>query len=189
MEKFLLRHVENELADHIPGDDPRARRFRQDLARLNALAMTDRAMARALLKNSGDAVPRELVDLGAGDGTFMLRVAQRLAPRWRDVTVKLVDQQDIVSAQVRNSFAALHWNIQTITADVFEFLQDDAVERGYHHSKWFPASFHCRAFGSLAWPGGKKDEALCRLRAKANALCTRGEPLRLGLGLWRRDSP
>src|SRR4029077_3120121 len=68
-------------------------------------------------------------------------------------------------------------------------LQDDAVERGYHHSKWFPASFHCRAFGSLAWPGGKKDEALCRLRAKANALCARGEPLRLGLGLWRRDSP
>jgi hypothetical protein len=123
MEKFLLRHVENELADHIPGDDPRARRFRQDLSRLNAFAMTHRAMARALLTNYGDVVPRELVDLGAGDGTFMLRVAQRLAPRWRDVTVKLVDQQDIVSAQVRNSFAALHWNIQTIRADVFEFLQ------------------------------------------------------------------
>ena len=122
MEKFLRRNVEPELADHIPGDDPSARRFRRDLSRLNAFAMTDRAMGRVLLKHSGEVVPRELIDLGAGDGTFMLRVAQRLAPRWRDVTVMLVDQQDIVSAHVRNSFAALHWNLQTITADVFEFL-------------------------------------------------------------------
>ena len=119
----MLRNVEPELADHIPGDDPRARRFRRDLSRLNAFAMTDRSMARGLLKHSGDVVPRELIDLGAGDGTFMLRVAQRLAPRWRGVTIKLVDQQDIVSDPVRNSFAALHWNLQTIAADVFEFLQ------------------------------------------------------------------
>ena len=96
--EFLLRTVEPELADHIPGGDPSALRFRRDLSRLNAFAMTDRAMARALLEHSGDLVPRELVDLGAGDGTFMRRVAQSLAPRWRDVTVKLVDQQDIVSA-------------------------------------------------------------------------------------------
>jgi len=120
----LLRIVEPELADHIPGDDPRARRFRRDLSRLNAFAMTDRAMARALLKHCGDVVPRELVDLGAGDGTFMLRAAERLTPKWRDVTVKLVDQQDIVSARVRDRFAALHWNVQTIAADVFEFLQE-----------------------------------------------------------------
>lgn len=120
----MLRIVEPELADHIPGDDPRARRFRRDLSRLNAFAMTDRAMARALLKHCGDVVPRELVDLGAGDGTFMLRAAERLTPKWRDLTVKLVDQQDIVSAQVRDRFAALHWNVQTIAADVFEFLQE-----------------------------------------------------------------
>ena len=120
----MLRIVEPELADHIPGDDPRARRFRRDLSRLNAFAMTDRAMARALLKHCGDVVPRELVDLGAGDGTFMLRAAERLTPKWRDVTVKLVDQQDIVSVRVRDRFAALHWNVQTIAADVFEFLQE-----------------------------------------------------------------
>jgi len=48
MEKFVLRNVEPELADHIPGDDPRARRFRRDLSRLNAFTMTDRIMARTL---------------------------------------------------------------------------------------------------------------------------------------------
>lgn len=154
MEKFLLRTVEPELADHIPGGDPSARRFRRDLSRLNAFAMTDRAMARALLKHSGDLVPRELVDLGAGDGTFMLRVAQRLAPRWRDVTVKLVDQQDIVSAHVRSSFAALHWDIQTITADVFEFLQkmqssvDIITANGFLHH--FTAEHLARLLGLAA---------------------------------------
>src|SRR5215468_3264820 len=154
MEKFLLRHVENELADHIPGDDPRARRFRRDLSRLNAFAMTDRAMARALLKHCGDVVPRELVDLGAGDGTFMLRVAERLAPKWPDVTVKLVDQQDIVSAQARDRFAALHWKVQTIAADVFEFLQkmpsnvDIITANGFLHH--FTAEHLTRLFGLAA---------------------------------------
>jgi hypothetical protein len=123
METFLRRIVEPELADHIPGDDARALRFRRDLSRLNALTMTDRLMAHMLMKHCGGMIPRELIDLGAGDGTFMLRVAQRLAPRWRNVTVKLVDQQDIVGAHVRDGFAALHWNIETISADVFEFLE------------------------------------------------------------------
>ena len=119
----MLRNVEPELADNIPGDDPRAIRFRKDLSRLNTFTMTDRVMARTLLKHWGSEAPNEIVDLGGGDGAFMLRVAQRLAPRWRDVTVMLVDQQDIVGGHVRNGFAALHWNIQTTRADVFEVLQ------------------------------------------------------------------
>ena len=154
MEKFVLRNVEPELADHIPGDDPRARRFRRDLSRLNAFTMTDRIMARTLLKHWGSVAPREIVDLGAGDGTFMLRVAQRLAPRWRDVTVKLVDQQDIVGAHVRNGFGALHWNIQTVAADVFELLQktqsnvDIVTANGFLHH--FTAERLTRLFGLAA---------------------------------------
>src|SRR5262245_31025108 len=154
MEKFLLRTVEPELADHIPGDDPRALRFRRDLSRLNALTMTDRVMARTLLKHWGSVAAREIIDLGGGDGTFMLGVAQRLAPRWRDVTVKLVDQQDIVGAHVRNGFAALQWDIQTVVADVFEFLQqtqstvDIVTANGFLHH--FTAERLTRLFGLAA---------------------------------------
>jgi hypothetical protein len=64
-----------------------------------------------------------VADLGTGDGTLMLSVAQRLAPRWRNVTVLLVDQQNIVSAATREGFAALHWNVETVAADVFDFLE------------------------------------------------------------------
>jgi methyltransferase family protein len=154
METFLLRSVEPELADHIPGDDPSALRFRRELSRLNALTMTDRVMARALLKHRGSAVPREIVDLGAGDGTFMLRVARRLAPRWRDVTVTLVDQQDIVGAHVRDGFSALHWNVRTIASDVFEFLEkaqpgvDVVTANGFLHH--FTAERLARLLGLAA---------------------------------------
>jgi hypothetical protein len=124
----LLRSVEPELADHLPADDPRAIRFRRDLRRLNAMVMNDRLVARVLAQACGDAVPCVVADLGTGDGTLMLRAARRLAPRWRDVTVLLVDQQDIVSAETRDGFAALHWNVQTVAADVFDFLERPGPE-------------------------------------------------------------
>lgn len=84
--------------------------------------MNDRLMARVLSRACGNEIPRTIVDLGTGDGTLTLRIAQRLAPRWKNVTVLLVDQQDIVSAQTRQGFAALQWNVRTATADVFDFL-------------------------------------------------------------------
>lgn len=119
----MHRSVELELADQIPGDDPRAIRFRRDLRRLNAMLMNDRLLARALMRACGDAVPRVVADLGAGNGTLMLSIAQRLAPRWQNVTALLVDQQDIVSAATCEGFSALNWNVQTVAADVFDFLE------------------------------------------------------------------
>jgi hypothetical protein len=63
-----------------------------------------------------------MVDLGSGDGQFMLQVARRLAPRWRDVSVVLLDQQNIVSQATRAGFAALGWRVEPTSADVFDFL-------------------------------------------------------------------
>lgn len=116
----LPRIVEPELADSLPADDLRAIRFRRDLRRLNALVMSDRVMAGALARACGGTPPRTVADLGTGDGTLMLRVAQRL--RWPGVSLILVDQQDIVSAETRAGFAALGWTVQVASGDVFDFL-------------------------------------------------------------------
>src|SRR5262249_23979567 len=103
------RRLEPELLDQLPADDPRAMRSRRDLKRVNAWMNNASHIARALLKHAGSEPPRTIVDLGSGDGQLALRVAQRLAPRWPNVTVILLDQQSIVSSATREGFAALQW--------------------------------------------------------------------------------
>ena len=64
-------------------------------------------MTRLLVAGFEGRAPRTLVELGAGDGTFMLALARRLAPRWRNVRVTLVDRQNIVTEQTCRAFEIL----------------------------------------------------------------------------------
>src|SRR5262245_44330587 len=118
----MPRRLEPELLDQLPADDPRAIRSRRDLRRVNAWMLNASRMAGALIKHAGPETPRTMLDLGSGDGQFMLQVARRLAPHWPDVTVTLLDQQNIVSSATREGFTALGWRVNTVSADVFEFL-------------------------------------------------------------------
>ena len=93
---LAARQVQREWLDELPADDPRAVRSRRDLFRVNTWMMQPGIMARALLAHHGPVAPRAILDLGSGDGTFMLRVAALLARRWRNVSVTMLDQQDIV---------------------------------------------------------------------------------------------
>ena len=116
------RAVEAEWLDQLPADDPRAIRSRADLEVINTWMLQAGIMARALMKHWGRGTPRTLIDLGAGDGTFMLRVARRLAPGWRNVTAILLDRQDIVTAETRAAFGALRWTVETVRGDVLDLL-------------------------------------------------------------------
>jgi len=118
----LPRRLEPEWLDHLPADDPRAKRSRRDLTRVNSFMGNAGRMADALLQHTAAETPRAIMDLGSGDGQFMLQVAQRLAPRWRDISVILLDQQNIVSQATRSGFAALGWRVEPTSADVFDFL-------------------------------------------------------------------
>ena len=101
------RCVEPEWLDTLEPDDARAVRSRRDLRRVNAWMLNSGVMAQALIAHWGEGMPRTLLDLGSGDGTFIYRVARRLAPRWPRVTVILLDQQDIVSAETRRASGRL----------------------------------------------------------------------------------
>jgi SAM-dependent methyltransferase len=118
----LVRRVEPELLDQLPADDPRAIRARRDLKRANAIILQHLVMAHTLLKYADGAQPRVLVDIGSGDGTFVLRVARRLARRWHNVHVILLDQQSIVSQETRDGFAALQWTVEPVAANVLDFF-------------------------------------------------------------------
>ncbi len=118
----MLRAIEPELLDQLPAGDSRAIRHRRDLKVINAVILQSGIMANALTERWTHNTPRTLLDLGSGDGTFMLSVARRLAGRWPNVTVTLLDQRNIVSNETRDAFAALNWKAQPIAADVFDYL-------------------------------------------------------------------
>ena len=118
----LNRRVDPELLDELPPEDPRARRSRQDLRRLNSLMGHAGIVARALACASGRAGIKRIVEIGAGDGGFSLSVACRLAPRFPGVSITLVDRQDIVNEETRRRFRDLGWNCEVARADVFDWL-------------------------------------------------------------------
>src|SRR5207245_1799201 len=67
--------------------------------------------------------PRRIVELGAGDGRFMLRVARLLSNDWPPVRASLLDRQSVVHPKTRSDFELLGWELETITADVFDWLK------------------------------------------------------------------
>ncbi len=121
----LSRHVEPEWLDVLAADDPRAQRSRGDLRRVNAVMRHAGLMARLLAARPEP--PRTLLDLGSGDGTLMLAVARRLTSRWSNVTVLLLDRQELVSPATRRRFTALGWRAEPVAADLIEYLDRNAT--------------------------------------------------------------
>jgi hypothetical protein len=108
-----------ELLDHLAPDDPSAVKSRLDLARINAVMRQGAIMTNLL---AGFPAPRRIVDLGGGDGRFMLGVAKRLAGRWPGVTVMIADRQAILSDETSAEFARLGWRCEVLAGDVFATL-------------------------------------------------------------------
>jgi hypothetical protein len=124
----MNRRVEPELLDELAASDPRAIRSRRDLRRVNAWMRNARIMAGALRSVFRSRPPHRLVELGAGDGTFLLRVAQELSPDFRGTTAVLLDRRDAVSPITRGAYEALGWQTEIITADVFDWLGETAAQ-------------------------------------------------------------
>ena len=113
------RHIQPEILDELPADDPRAIQSRRDLQKVNTFMGHPAMVARAL--GAASTPPRLVVELGAGDGTFLLRVAKRL--RHRPARARAACRSPpSLSAATRNEFAAAGWDVDTCESDVFEWL-------------------------------------------------------------------
>jgi hypothetical protein len=99
------RVVEPEWLDELPPADPRARRSRQDLVRINAL-MGNAGIVAGELRRIGSL--RSVSVLGAGDGVFMVKVMARVGAA--EARVILVDRHPL--------------NAGVLAADAFEWLAD-----------------------------------------------------------------
>jgi hypothetical protein len=123
----MKRIVEPELLDTLPPGDPRAARSRRDLRRVNAWMRNHTIMANALQSAVNGQSPKQIVELGAGDGHFLLRVAKKMAPHRPKVSVTLLDRQRNVLPATIATFTSLGWHAEAIVADVFDWPQVSAA--------------------------------------------------------------
>jgi len=118
----MIRCVQPEWLDVLSPDAPSAIASRRDLQQLNWW-MNHAAILRRALSNHGPQPPRQIVELGAGDGTFLLRLACQWPARNAAVHAVLVDRQNVVSADTRQAFNNLGWEVQVVQADALEWLE------------------------------------------------------------------
>jgi hypothetical protein len=119
----MERVVLPELLDVLPPQDQSALRSRRDLRRLNAWMGHARVLARILQKNLPNQSTRHIVELGAGDGHFLLSVARRLRGKWLGAQATLVDRLDALDPQTYQQFKNLGWNVRAEIAEASEWLR------------------------------------------------------------------
>jgi SAM-dependent methyltransferase len=124
--RTTTRTIVPELLDHLAPDSPSAQRSRRDLRRIHVVMGTLATLRRALMRLQFARPPQSILELGAGDGTLLLRLARIMAGRWPAVEVTLLDQHDLVSAQSRAAYQELGWRVSVLTTDILKWTRDPA---------------------------------------------------------------
>src|SRR5579862_9424387 len=101
------RCVRPEVLDVLAPEDPRALRSRRDLRRVHRVMRSVSALKQALSRLRLLAPPKSILELGAGDGTLLLRLAAAVKPRWAGVELTLLDRQSIVSVETIQNYRRL----------------------------------------------------------------------------------
>lgn len=119
----LPRVVLPETLDGLAEDDPRAIRSRLDLQRVHRIMRTVSIIVEAL--RNIEALHRagqfRMIELGAGDGTLMLRVARALGPIEAAVELTLLDRLALVDEETIAGYARVGWRVHVVTVDVLEW--------------------------------------------------------------------
>ena len=112
------RRVEAERLDALAPEDRGAQGSRRDLGRINSVTRHPALMAGLL----GPQRFGTILDLGAGDGLMLLKVARRLAHDSPGTRALLLDQHELLPKGYAAEFARLGWSAAPVAADVFDFL-------------------------------------------------------------------
>lgn len=119
-----VRQVFPEILDTLDPADPLAVGSRQDLRRINAI-MGHTGIVAETVRSSG---ANRILEIGAGDGAFFARVAHQLNHDYPPADAVLLDLQERPSSGVQDEFYKIGWNLESVRADVFDYLADPATE-------------------------------------------------------------
>ena len=169
----MLRQLQPELLDALPATDPQAIGSRRDLRLINAWMGNARLTAACLSDASRRAPPRRIVDLGAGDGTFLLQLTRHLPDLPPGIEILLVDRGDATDDTVVKELATLGFRPRVERSDALEWLQAARVEPG----TWVVANLFLHHFDAAPLR-----TLLAVVAEKASLLCA-CEPRRAALPL------
>ncbi|HSO44036.1 MAG TPA: class I SAM-dependent methyltransferase, partial [Rhodoferax sp.] len=136
---MMPRVVAAEALDGLPQDDPSAMRSRRDLRRVHRAMGTRQIILRALkaMKLTRlEAEPLRILEIGAGDGSLMLGVAQALDSTWPKVALTLLDRQALVTPATVASYQAVGWTVSTEVADVLDWAERDTDTQPGAPPRW-----------------------------------------------------
>jgi hypothetical protein len=115
--------------DNLTPEDPKARRSRRDLRRVHRAMRSISALNHALSRLRLAAHPKSILELGAGDGSLLLRLAAAVRPRWPGVKLTLLDRQRIVNSETVESYRRHGWEVTTVCEDVLIWARQSARQR------------------------------------------------------------
>jgi len=118
------RSVMPEILDTLPADDARAVRSRRDLKIINRIMGSLSLLLRGL-DVAAQSEPHRIVELGSGDGSLMLRLAQRRGSHWKDASVVLLDREPAVEEDTLAAIRNFSWSVDIVAADVLDWLDDN----------------------------------------------------------------
>ena len=136
---MMRRVVTAEVLDGLPQDDPSAIRSRRDLRRVHRAMGTREIILRALtaMKLAHlEVEPLRILEIGAGDGSLMLGVAQGLTNAWPKVALTLLDRQALVTPATMNNYQAVGWTVTTDVADVLDWAARDTDTPPNARARW-----------------------------------------------------
>jgi hypothetical protein len=124
----MARRVSPEVLDDLDPEDPRAQRSRRDLQRIHR-AMGSLTILRNLVARLRLAThPKSIVELGAGDGTLLLRLARTMKPKWEGVELTLLDRHPAVDLNTLDGYHRLDWRVCVVREDALVWAQGTDTE-------------------------------------------------------------
>lgn len=117
----MNRVVDPEFLDELLPESAEAKRSRRDLERVNWF-MGNVGILEKKLKTALITPPKTMVEIGAGDGKYMLCLARRLAPKWPNVELTLLDRKRAVSEETLQQIRALGWKASFLESEISEWI-------------------------------------------------------------------
>ncbi|WP_371884381.1 hypothetical protein [Caballeronia sp. S22] len=135
----LQRIVVAETLDTLDAGDPAAKRSRRDLQRVHKVMGTAAIVGRAfapMVNCRRSRAPIKILELGAGDGTLLLRVARQFGVALNGVELTSLDRQNLMTRETIQAYARLGWSVQLSKTDVSDWIRESANEQGARIERW-----------------------------------------------------